>query len=75
LGEVGALNGLADRSAELGKPVTLTAFEIVLGIDDLPFITIVAARWPSERQNPAQQVNSLHVGVGGGGHDSLSTKR
>jgi predicted tellurium resistance membrane protein TerC len=36
--------------------VTLTALEIVLGIDNLVFITIVAGRLPQERQNPARRV-------------------
>jgi predicted tellurium resistance membrane protein TerC len=36
--------------------VTLTALEIVLGIDNLVFITIVAGRLPPERQNPARRV-------------------
>jgi predicted tellurium resistance membrane protein TerC len=31
--------------------VTLTALEIVLGIDNLVFIAIVAGRLPPERQN------------------------
>jgi len=33
--------------------VTLTALEIVLGIDNLAFIAILAARLPPERQNSA----------------------
>src|ERR1700730_10052965 len=36
--------------------VTLTAREIVLGIDNLVFIAIVAGRLPPERQNRARQV-------------------
>src|SRR6516225_1190355 len=36
--------------------VTLTALEIVLGIDNLVFIAIVAGRLPPERQNRALQV-------------------
>jgi len=36
--------------------VTLTALEIVLGIDNLVFIAIVAGRLPAERQNRARQV-------------------
>jgi predicted tellurium resistance membrane protein TerC len=36
--------------------VTLTALEIVLGIDNLVFIAIVAGRLPPERQNVARQV-------------------
>jgi len=36
--------------------VTLTALEIVLGIDNLVFIAIVAGRLPSERQNRARRV-------------------
>ena len=36
--------------------VTLTALEIVLGIDNLVFIAIVAGRLPLERQNRARQV-------------------
>jgi len=36
--------------------VTLTALEIVLGIDNLLFIAIVAGRLPTERQNRARQV-------------------
>jgi predicted tellurium resistance membrane protein TerC len=36
--------------------VTLTALEIVLGIDNLLFIAIVAGRLPSERQNRARRV-------------------
>jgi predicted tellurium resistance membrane protein TerC len=35
--------------------VTLTALEIVLGIDNLVFIAIVAGRLPPERQNAARQ--------------------
>jgi predicted tellurium resistance membrane protein TerC len=36
--------------------VTLTALEIVLGIDNLVFIAIVAGRLPPERQNAARQI-------------------
>jgi predicted tellurium resistance membrane protein TerC len=36
--------------------VTLTALEIVLGIDNLVFIAIVAGRLPQERQNRARRV-------------------
>ena len=36
--------------------VTLTALEIVLGVDNLVFIAITAARLPPERQNTARQV-------------------
>jgi len=36
--------------------VTLTALEIVLGIDNLVFIAIVAGRLPPERQNRARQI-------------------
>ena len=36
--------------------VTLTALEIVLGIDNLVFIAIVAGRLPPKRQNPARQI-------------------
>jgi predicted tellurium resistance membrane protein TerC len=36
--------------------VTLTALEIVLGIDNLVFIAIVAGRLPPQRQNAARQV-------------------
>ena len=36
--------------------LTLTALEIVLGIDNLVFIAILAARLPAERQNRARQV-------------------
>ena len=36
--------------------LTLTALEIVLGIDNLVFITILAGRLPAERQNRARQL-------------------
>lgn len=36
--------------------LTLTALEIVLGIDNLVFITILAGRLPAERQDRARQV-------------------
>src|SRR5215472_16998615 len=36
--------------------VTLTALEIVLGIDNLVFIAIVAGRLPPARQNSARQI-------------------
>src|SRR5262249_10996760 len=36
--------------------VTLTALEIVLGIDNLVFLTILAGRLPPERQNRARQL-------------------
>src|SRR5215472_13216651 len=36
--------------------VTLTALEIVLGIDNLVFIAIVAGRLPPEHQNSARQI-------------------
>jgi predicted tellurium resistance membrane protein TerC len=36
--------------------LTLTILEIVLGIDNLVFITILAGRLPAERQNRARQV-------------------
>jgi predicted tellurium resistance membrane protein TerC len=35
--------------------LTLTALEIVLGIDNLMFITILAGRLPANRQKPARQ--------------------
>jgi predicted tellurium resistance membrane protein TerC len=36
--------------------LTLTALEIVLGIDNLVFIAILAGRLPAEQQNPARQI-------------------
>src|SRR5436305_11174230 len=36
--------------------LTLTALEIVLGIDNLVFLTILAGRLPAERQNRARQL-------------------
>lgn len=36
--------------------VTLTALEIVLGIDNLVFVTILAGRLPAKRQNRARQL-------------------
>jgi predicted tellurium resistance membrane protein TerC len=36
--------------------VTLTALEIVLGIDNLVFITILAGRLPAKHQNRARQL-------------------
>ena len=36
--------------------VTLTALEIVLGIDNLVFLAILAARLPPEQQNRARQI-------------------
>jgi predicted tellurium resistance membrane protein TerC len=36
--------------------LTLTALEIVLGIDNLVFITILAGRLPADRQNRARQL-------------------
>jgi predicted tellurium resistance membrane protein TerC len=36
--------------------VTLTALEIVLGIDNLVFITILSGRLPAKRQNRARQL-------------------
>jgi len=36
--------------------LTLTALEIVLGIDNLVFIAILAGRLPAERQGRARQV-------------------
>jgi predicted tellurium resistance membrane protein TerC len=36
--------------------VTLTALEIVLGIDNLVFIAILAGRLPAEKQNRARQI-------------------
>jgi predicted tellurium resistance membrane protein TerC len=36
--------------------LTLTALEIVLGIDNLVFISILAGRLPAERQNRARQI-------------------
>ena len=36
--------------------LTLTALEIVLGIDNLVFITILAGRLPAERQNRARRM-------------------
>src|SRR5215470_18172025 len=36
--------------------LTLTALEIVLGIDNLVFIAILAGRLPAEQQNRARQV-------------------
>jgi predicted tellurium resistance membrane protein TerC len=36
--------------------LTLTALEIVLGIDNLVFIAILAARLPAEQQNRARQI-------------------
>jgi len=39
--------------------LTLTALEIVLGIDNLVFITILAGRLPANRQNRARQLGWL----------------
>jgi predicted tellurium resistance membrane protein TerC len=36
--------------------LTLTALEIVLGIDNLVFIAILVGRLPEERQNPARRI-------------------
>jgi predicted tellurium resistance membrane protein TerC len=36
--------------------LTLTALEIVLGIDNLVFIAILAGRLPAKQQNPARQI-------------------
>ena len=36
--------------------LTLTALEIVLGIENLVFITILAGRLPADRQNRARQL-------------------
>src|SRR6202030_3536075 len=36
--------------------LTLTALEIVLGIDNLLFIAILAGRLPAEQQNRARQI-------------------
>ena len=36
--------------------LTLTALEIVLGIDNLVFIAILAGRLPAEKQNRARQI-------------------
>jgi predicted tellurium resistance membrane protein TerC len=36
--------------------LTLTALEIVLGVDNLVFIAILAGRLPAEQQNPARQI-------------------
>ena len=36
--------------------LTLTALEIVLGIDNLVFIAILAGRLPAEQQNWARQI-------------------
>src|SRR5712671_6234573 len=36
--------------------LTLTALEIVLGIDNLVFVTILAGRLPAERQDQARKV-------------------
>ncbi len=36
--------------------VTLTALEIVLGVDNLVFIAILAGRLPAGKQNRAQQI-------------------
>src|SRR5438477_6384835 len=36
--------------------LTLTALEIVLGIDNLVFIAILAGRLPAEEQNRARQI-------------------
>jgi predicted tellurium resistance membrane protein TerC len=42
--------------------LTLTALEIVLGIDNLVFIAILAGRLPAEQQNRARQIgpNKAH---------------
>jgi predicted tellurium resistance membrane protein TerC len=49
------LDGLTDPQIWVSL-VTLTALEIVLGIDNLVFIAIVAGRLPPARQNSARQV-------------------
>jgi predicted tellurium resistance membrane protein TerC len=36
--------------------ITLTALEIVLGVDNLVFIAILAGRLPAEQQNRARQI-------------------
>jgi predicted tellurium resistance membrane protein TerC len=59
------LGAASDRGSGMGwltdpqiwaSLVTLTALEIVLGIDNLVFIAIVAGRLPPERQNRARRV-------------------
>ena len=41
--------------------LTLTALEIVLGIDNLIFISIVSGRLPADRQRSARQIGRAHV--------------
>ena len=49
------MDGLTDPQV-WASLATLTALEIVLGVDNLVFIAITAARLPPERQNSARQV-------------------
>ncbi len=48
--------GLVMNSEVWAGLVTLTALEIVLGIDNLVFIAILAGRLPQERQNSARRL-------------------
>jgi predicted tellurium resistance membrane protein TerC len=49
------MNGLTDPQV-WASLVTLTALEIVLGVDNLVFIAILAGRLPPEQQNRARQL-------------------
>lgn len=49
------MNWITDPQAWIGL-LTLTALEIVLGIDNIIFISILAGKLPAEKQKPARRI-------------------
>ena len=47
--------GVLDRLSGVGSLLTLTALEIVLGIDNLIFLSIVSGRLPKHQQRAARR--------------------
>ena len=55
-----SVDGLADRPADTGSPSsTLTFLEIVLGVDNIIFISILSGKLPPEQQPKARRIGLL----------------
>ncbi|MDH5566122.1 MAG: TerC family protein [Myxococcales bacterium] len=52
----GTPHGLAHQSGDLIALITLTTLEVVLGIDNVIFISILASRLPEPQQRPARRL-------------------
>ena len=51
--------------------LTLTALEIVLGIDNVIFISVIVSNIPPEQAKRARQINSYYQNLGEGSFDEF----